>query len=215
MIAAWPRSRIAEERRHRMMVCVITAGRIYPMWLESLQHMEEISSLLDLMKLAKVSTVLEIGAGPCGTAVMFAEAVGEKGQVVSVDLPPEIGGTPLEYEKMAKAKAENWSMVRGESGANDTKAAVEKALAGRSVGLLFIDGEHTKAAASRDLGVYRGLVERENGLIAFHDITLDELWPWWCSLRGKRHPVRSLEFIHDKTCIGFGIGVLVGRDDGY
>lgn len=184
------------------------------MWLESLQHPEELGSLLDLMKLAKVSTVLEIGAGPCGTAATFSEQVGPEGCVVSVDLPLEIGGTPLEYEKMTKAKAEHWQMVRGDSGAYSTKEAVEKALGGRPVGLLFIDGEHTKAAAARDLEVYRTLVDKE-GLIAFHDITLEELWPWWCSLRGKRHPVRSLEFVNDKTRIGFGIGVLVGRDDGY
>lgn len=184
------------------------------MWLESLQHPEEFGSLLDLAKLANVSTVLEIGAGPCGTAVMFAEAVGPGGRVVSVDLPPEIGGTALEYEKMARAKAEHWQMVRGDSGANETLAAVKAALGGREVGLLFIDGEHTKAAASRDLEVYRSLLHKD-GLIAFHDITLSEIWPWWCSLKGKRHPIRSLEFVNDKTRIGFGIGVLVGRDDGY
>lgn len=184
------------------------------MWLESLQHPEELGQLLDLMKLARVETVVEIGAGPCGTAVMFSETVGPTGKVISVDLPPEIGGTPMDYEKMTRAKAENWQMVRGDSGANATRDAVVKALGGREVGLLFIDGEHTKAAASRDLEVYRPLLHKD-GLIAFHDITLEELWPWWCSLRGKRHPVRSIEFVNDRTCIGFGIGALIGRDDGY
>ena len=58
-------------------------------------------------------------------------------------------------------------------------------------------------------------IPHKDGLIAFHDITLSEIWPWWCSLKGKRHPIRSLEFVNDKTRIGFGIGVLVGRDDGY
>lgn len=182
------------------------------MWLESLQHPEELGDLLDLMKLAKVETVVEIGAGPCGTAVMFAETVGPGGRVVSVDLPPEIGGTPMDYEKMTRAKAENWQMVRGDSGANETKYAVVRALEGKEIGLLFIDGEHTKAAMLRDLEVYRPLL-RKDGIIAFHDILLPELWPVWCSLRGKRHPVRSLEFVKDKTHVGFGIGALVGRDD--
>ena len=182
------------------------------MWLESLQHPEELGDLLDLMKLAKVETVVEIGAGPCGTGIMFAETVGPGGLVVSVDLPPEIGGTPTDYEKMARAKCENWHMVRGDSGTHSTRAAVAKILGDRPLGLLFIDGEHTKAAMLRDLEVYRPLLAKD-GVIAFHDILLPELWPVWCGLRGKRHPVRSLEFINDKTHVGFGIGALVGRDD--
>lgn len=184
------------------------------MWLESLQHKDELGQLLKLMELAKVKTVLEIGAGPCGTAVMFAETVGADGLVVSVDLPPDIGGTPKQYELMAKEKAENWQMVRGDSGSAVTKAAVEKALDGRKIGLLFIDGEHTKAAAWRDMEFYRPLLG-DDGIIAFHDITLPELWQMWCGLRGKRHPIKSLEFVDDKTRIGFGIGVLIGREDGF
>ena len=184
------------------------------MWLESLQHKEELDQLLKLASLANVKTVVEIGAGPCGTAVMFAEMVGPDGLVVSVDLPPEIGGTPKQYEEMARTKAENWQMVRGDSGANETRDRVLAALGGREVGLLFIDGEHTRAAALRDLEVYRPMLE-DMGLIAFHDITLTDLWPMWNALRGKRGAGLSLEFVEDRTRIGFGIGVLIGRDDRY
>lgn len=192
-------------------VCTSRARR---MWLESLQHPEELGQLIQLAKLAKVTTVLEIGAGPCGTAVYFAENVGPTGYVVSVDLPVDIGGTPPQYEQMARAKAENWTMVRGVSGEESTRDAVLKALGGRQVGLLFIDGEHTRTAAERDYELYRPLLEKD-GIVAFHDITLQDLWPMWCALRARRHPVRSLEFIQDKTRIGFGIGALVGRDEGF
>jgi predicted O-methyltransferase YrrM len=184
------------------------------MWLESLQHPEELGSLVELLKIAKVKTVLEIGAGPCGTAVYFAEAVGPEGYVVSVDLPADMGGTPPQYEQMAKAKAENWELVRGYSVEQGTVEAVKKALGGRQVGLLFIDGEHTLDAARSDYETYRPLLEKD-GIIAFHDITLPELWPFWCGLRAKRHPVRSMEFIDSKERIGFGIGALVGRDEGF
>jgi len=184
------------------------------MWLESLQHPEELTQLIELCKLAKVKTVLEIGAGPCGTAVYFAEMVGPEGFVVSVDLPVEIGGTAQQYVDMARAKAENWTMVRGDSGDEKTRDAVVKALDGRAVGLLFIDGEHTRTAAERDYNLYRPLMEKD-GVVAFHDITLPELWVMWCGLRAKRHPVRSLEFIDNKERIGFGIGALVGRDEGF
>lgn len=184
------------------------------MWLESLQHPGELGSLLELCKIAKVKTVLEIGAGPCGTAVYFATNVGPDGFVVSVDLPPEIGGTAPQYEAMAHEKAENWGMVRGVSGDESTRAAVEKALEGREVGLLFIDGEHTRTAAMRDYELYRPLLEKD-GVIAFHDVLLPDLWPMWCHLRAKRHPVRSIEFIEDRTSLGFGIGALIGRDEGF
>lgn len=184
------------------------------MWLESLQRPEEIGQLIKVAKLANVKTVLEIGAGPCGTAVYFAEMVGPDGFVVSVDLPVEIGGTPPQYEEMARAKAENWRLVRGASEDPATLEKVKKALDGRAVGLLFIDGEHTRTAAESDYETYRPLLEKE-GVIGFHDITLPELWPYWCSLRARRHPVRSLEFIEDKTGVGFGIGALIGRDEGF
>ena len=184
------------------------------MWLESLQHPEELGGLVKLAKLANVKTVLEIGAGPCGTAVYFSEAVGPDGCVVSVDLPADIGGTPHQYEAMAKAKAENWTLVRGDSGSEETLEKVKKALGGRQVGLLFIDGEHTRTAAERDYALYGPLLE-QTGIVAFHDITLPELWVMWCVLRGKRNPALSVEFIDSKQRIGFGIGALVGRDEGF
>ncbi len=182
------------------------------MWLESLQHPEEIGGLADLMRLAKVETVVEVGAGPCGTAIYFSEVVGPTGRVISIDLPPEIGGTPKQYEDMARAKAENWVMVRGDSGANQTRDRVLAALGERPIGLLFIDGEHTRAAALRDMEVYRPYLH-ENGIIAFHDILLPELWTMWCGLRGKRGPALSMEFVDDRRSIGFGIGALIGRED--
>lgn len=184
------------------------------MWLESLQHAEELGSLTKLCKIANVTSVLEIGAGPCGTAVYFSEMVGPTGRVVSVDLPVEIGGTPPQYEEMARAKAENWTLVRGPSDSPETLEKVKAAFDGREVGLLFIDGEHTRTAAESDYEMYRPLLSKD-GIIAFHDITLPELWTLWCVLRGRRHPIRSLEFIDDKTRIGFGIGALVGRDEGF
>lgn len=184
------------------------------MWLESLQNIKELEQLIQLSKLANVSTVLEIGAGPCGTAIYFADKFGPDSKIVSVDLPVSIGGTPQAYEDMARAKAENWTLVRGPSEHQDTLERVKKALDGRAVGLLFIDGEHTRTAAMSDYEMYRPLLEK-NGIIAFHDITLQELWPMWCELRGRRPPMLTFEFVEDRTSIGFGIGAMIGRDEGY
>ena len=183
-------------------------------WLESLQNLAEISSLVKLAKLAKATTVLEIGAGPCGTAVYFSEQFGPEAKIVSVDLPIEIGGTPQQYEDMAKAKAENWTLVRGASEDPRTFQRVKDALGGRPVGLLFIDGEHTRTAAESDYETYRQLLSKD-GVIGFHDITLPELWTMWCAIKGRRNPALSMEFIEDRTCIGFGIGALIGRDEGF
>lgn len=183
-------------------------------WLESLQNMKELEQLIKLAKLANAKTVLEIGAGPCGTAVYFSEQLGPEAKIVSVDLPIDIGGTPQEYEDMAKSKAENWTLVRGASEDPRTFQRVRGALGDREVDLLFIDGEHTRTAAESDYETFRPLLSKF-GVIAFHDITLPELWTMWCHLRGKRHPVRSIEFVEDRTCIGFGIGALIGRDEGF
>lgn len=180
--------------------------------LESIQNPKELTELMKLAALVGTKTVLEIGAGPCGTAVYFSDMVGEEGLVVSVDLPLDMGGTPQDYEDAAKEKAKNWKLVRGDSASEETLQAVIEALEGRSVDLMFIDGDHSQESVRRDYGLYRPLV-KERGVIAFHDITLPEIWSYWCYLRGKRHPRWSFEFIEDKEVVGLGIGALIGRDE--
>lgn len=178
--------------------------------IRSIQINEEIQKLLDLMKSGECKTALEIGAYECGTAIYMSQTMGPGGLVVSVDLPEEKGGTKREHENDARALvgSERFKLVRGDSAAYETLEAVKKALGGRVVDVLFIDAEHTEAAASNDYNVYKGLV-RKGGIIAFHDIALPQLWPFWNRLRGAQPPPTSYEFIANHHQVGCGIGVLL------
>ena len=85
-----------------------------------------------------------------------------------------------------------------------------KALAGKPVDFLFIDGDHTEKGVEQDFENYRGLV-RPGGLIAFHDIApnqklaTNQVQHFWKRIRGQHD---THESIADPKQIGFGIGVL-------
>ncbi len=179
--------------------------------LRSIQIGSELDTFLKLVTMTGAKTGLEIGSYECGTGMVLALHMGDESRVVGVDLPESEGGTKAEFEEEAvKQTGGRFTLIRGKSTAYATKDAVMAALDGREVDVLLIDAEHTQAAAMNDYETYKGLIS-ENGIIAFHDICMDELWPMWCWLRGQRHRTRSIEIIHDLRQGGCGLGILLGR----
>lgn len=153
---------------------------------------------------------MEIGAARLGTSVLLSEAMGD-GLVVAVDLPESQDGTPAAYEEQAQAKlGDRFRLIRGASSSYDTIGKVREALGGRKIDVLFIDAEHTEAAALADYEAYRPYLS-EYALTAFHDICYHQLWPMWNRLRGERPPDRSVEIIRAVRQRDCGIGVLLGR----
>lgn len=179
--------------------------------LRSIQFTDELNQFLKLVVQSKAKTALEIGAAQCGTAMALAWAMGKDSRVVSVDLPVEQDGTPKFCEDEAKRLlGDQFTLVRGYSTSYSTIAAVREALGDRPVDILFIDAEHTEEAALCEYKTYRPLLS-ENGMTAFHDICMDNLWPMWNRLRAQKRPDRSIEIIRDIRQHVCGIGVLLGR----
>lgn len=110
-------------------------------------------------------------------------------------------------------------LIDGDSRSIPVRNAVERAVGGQGVDVLFIDGDHTYEGVRSDYLNYRDLV-REGGIIAFHDIVGDygtrfgrktvnctgDVPVFWSRL--KPH-ARTIEFVADPEQDGYGIGVLI------
>ncbi len=78
------------------------------------------------------------------------------------------------------------------------------------VDFLFIDGDHTEVGVAVDFSLYKGLV-REGGLIAFHDIQIEQPFEsnqvgrFWRKLPDD---LVKQEFVDHPDQVGFGIGLI-------
>lgn len=178
------------------------------------QHANEIRSFCELLASHKVRRVLEIGCHRGGTAALFCELVASFSGclVLSVDLPNGLWGGIGEQnasirDRNLSQKWPHFRPIRGDSHDFATVKAVEIALAGEQVDLLFIDGDHSLTGVWADYDLYREFV-RPGGLIAFHDIlvcerhTRDgvEVPKFWSMLEG-----RKTEFIDHQGWGGIGV----------
>ncbi len=163
----------------------------------ALQHGSEIREmLLAILPTTEVRTVLEIGTFEGGTAYVWGQLVGQypTGKVVCVDV--KFGsdyegcnlkgnhGIPPIYRKTIPGT--RIIEIEGRSDDPDVIFNVQKALGGRRVDLLFIDGDHSYTMAKRDFETYCVFV-RKGGWIAFHD-AVNPVWS--CSTLWMRdvHP---------------------------
>jgi predicted O-methyltransferase YrrM len=138
------------------------------------QKAREFAALVSLLSNRRLVAVVEIGSLHGGTLWTWCRVAASDATIVSVDLPggPFGGG----YEDGATDMLAGYGrpgqsvvLVRGDSHSESTRKRVEEALDGRTVDLLFIDGDHSYEGVRRDFEMYAPLVGHE-GVIAFHDI---------------------------------------------
>jgi predicted O-methyltransferase YrrM len=162
------------------------------------QDPEELAQFIDVLLQDPPRTILEIGVAYGGTAQAWLKAATDDALYVGVDLEPE----RAHYLVRAGQSA---VLIGGNSYSPQTYEDVVGALTAntiRAVDLLFIDGEHTEAAAIADYTNYAPLV-RKGGIIAFHDAAGNE---------GVKAAIRSLglnlTLIHNaaetRHCMGIG-----------
>lgn len=189
------------------------AGRVS---ISPMQVRSEIRGFLHLIAADRPATVLEIGTGRGGTLFLLARAAREDALLVSVDAPDATGfGSRPEYAARARLyrsvgrRTQRVVFLAADSHHADTLARVRHILAGRSVDVLFVDGDHTFDGVASDFRMYAPLV-RSGGLVAFHDIVpgpaeiVGGVPEFWQSVRAPD----SLEFVEDWNQGGYGIGVL-------
>ncbi len=140
----------------------------------ALQHRVEVEPLLELLAADAPRALLEIGTAGGGSLFLWSRVAADDAVVVSVDLPWGRWGSgypltraPL-YRAFARAR-QRVVLIRGDSHAVAARERVERALAGRPLDFLFIDGDHTYEGARLDYETYAPLV-RPGGIIALHDI---------------------------------------------
>jgi predicted O-methyltransferase YrrM len=176
---------------------------------------EEITELLRLFAKHEPKFLLEIGTAKGGTLFLLARVSSPDAMIISIDLPSgRFGGGYPEwrktfYELFATCR-QNIHLIREDSHALATLNMVKKALKGRKLDLLFIDGDHTYKGVKRDFEMYNKLVTK-GGIIAFHDVcphlpqTGCEVDKFWCEIKDEYEHV---EIVRDWKQGWAGIGVL-------
>jgi predicted O-methyltransferase YrrM len=187
--------------------------RIVPAQLES-----EILALMRLVEETQPARILEIGTHLGGTLFLLCRAAPAHAHLVSLDLPlaGRPGGARLRrlprvpapaVPRLREAGAEI-TVLTGNSQEPSTATRVERALGGKPLDLLFIDGSTRYEHVSRDFEPYSPLV-RPGGLVAFHDV-----WPgefaggaprFWREIQGG---YEWQEFVTSPEQEAYGVGVL-------
>jgi cephalosporin hydroxylase len=197
--------------------------------IEAWQVREEFTSLARLVEALRPRTVLEIGTADGGTLFAHARLAHDEGLVISIDLPqgPFGGGYPGWRKPLYRSFAgpgQRLELLRADSHAPETAAALDRLLDGRSVDYAFIDGDHTYEGVRQDFELCLRFAAPD-AVIAFHDIAPRPNPEWVASaaaapgdgaVREFWEEVRQRyahdEFIHDTAQEGYGIGVLyLGR----
>lgn len=139
------------------------------------QREGEIVALLELLRAAPPSTVLEIGMDRGGTLFLWSRVATDDALLVTVEREPVYGRlgrrSPFALVRHSFAREAQRVVIvdRASSAAPGTIERVRAALAGRLVDFLFVDGDHRYEAVRRDYELYGPFV-RPGGVIAFHDI---------------------------------------------
>ena len=135
-----------------------------------LQHRAEFLGLLARASAVRPSVILEIGSAAGGTAFLWTRAAADDALLVLVD--DAFGGARRMALRHFARGRQQIVCIKGDSHDAATLAHVSRALRGRAVDVLFIDGDHRYEGVSADLAAYGRLV-RPGGLVALHDVVPD------------------------------------------
>ncbi|MEO8223706.1 MAG: class I SAM-dependent methyltransferase, partial [Gammaproteobacteria bacterium] len=148
----------------------------------AIQNDYELRAFLARVQARRPQVVVEIGTARGGMLFCFSQLAARDATLVSIDLPGAIncgGQTATEREVFASfgPLTQQFHFLPVDSHLPATRAKLVEILAGRTIDLLFIDGDHSYEGCLADFEMYHPLVSPD-GLIALHDICLfpDE-WP--------------------------------------
>ena len=128
----------------------------------AVQVPSEILALYRSAEKSKPKTILEVGVEYGGTFKLWSTLLGPGDLLIGVDLKEH-------YTWNGEATECKLVYIQGDSQDQRIVSKVEEALAGRSIDLLFIDGDHTQQGVSNDYNNYSKFV-RHGGTIGLHDI---------------------------------------------
>jgi predicted O-methyltransferase YrrM len=182
-----------------------------------LQKRAEILRLLELVRAARPANICEIGAAGGGTTFLLAQAAASDATVITLDLA--FNETRRAAVHSFGLKGQKVFCLQQDSHRPETVQLVRECLEGKSLDVLYLDGDHSYEGIKADFQLYSPLV-RHNGLIVFHDIVPDYktrygiettsyvggVPQFWEELKAAR--AKTEEIVEDYEQDGYGIGVL-------
>jgi predicted O-methyltransferase YrrM len=176
------------------------------------QKLEELVPALERIAELRPRRVCEIGTSAAGTLYLLTRVSEPDALIVSIDLKIAPHTAALR-ERLAKP-GQRLVSIAGDSHSEETAAELERLLAGETLDVLFIDGDHSYDGVRADFERYAPLV-REGGIVALHDVNEDfglespsisgDVPRFWRELK-ERH--RTEELIADPEQDGYGIGLV-------
>ena len=175
------------------------------------QERDEIYALAEFVNKLQPKVVVEIGSKFGGTFMIWNEVT--NADTISIDLVEGIhGGISREqFDSRNKNFKDRYlhrcTFIEGNSHDQSTYDLLIKALNGRQIDFLFIDGDHTYEGVKQDYEMYSKLVN-PTGYIAFHDINDTQrhrdlnvyVGKLWSELKGDK-----IEFNVNADWAGIGV----------
>jgi predicted O-methyltransferase YrrM len=171
-------------KRRKKLLELENQGKVSDKLPTNSQIPEEFEELLNFYKALKPKNVLEIGSLLGWTLKRFIDNSDAGTNIISIDLPVRdfVGpadhrvdqqeyGHLILWKKWAKQKETNLFVIPESSFENTTLEKVRSITT--TLDFLFIDGNHMYEAIKNDYNMYSQLV-RPGGIIAFHDIAVNE-----------------------------------------
>jgi len=183
---------------------------------DAIQRTWELQSLVALVRRMRPSTLVEIGTHRGGTLACWAAVAPPGAHIISIDLPAASEDTDMLAASIARVRArlrpsQRLTTISANSHDARTLTRLKQALAGASIDVLWIDGDHTYEGVSQDMAMYAPLVRR-GGIVAMHDIQRSDLLPgerteeYWKEVKAR---ARTREFIaRPGPGNGMGVGVI-------
>jgi predicted O-methyltransferase YrrM len=208
-------SRLRDSCRDDLSVLIEMLWRSH--FFRPLQRRSEILRLVELIRSFQPATVCEIGAAGGGTTFLMAFAASSDATIISLDLNfPQVRKTAI-----GSFARDEQKIICLEEDSHRPKAvqALKESLPGKSLDILYLDGDHSYEGVKADFQTFSPLV-RPGGLIIFHDIVPDYktrygietpsyvggVPQFWEEIKTSYATIE--EIVEDFGQDGFGIGVL-------
>jgi len=129
-------------------------------------------ALLERVIAIQPCVMCEIGSDCGGTLALFGRNADSNAKIISIDLN-DSDERLVAFDQLVSPSIQLVTLV-GNSHDASTLDQLEAALEGRSLDVLFIDGDHSLEGVYQDFRDYAPLL-REGGILAFHDIVSDKV----------------------------------------
>ena len=153
---------------------------------------EDLNIVLPIISTIKPKVIVDIGTYFGGSAILWRDTY-KPDILITVDILQRV------------PKIEGAEYIIGNSRDTETLGLIAKALEGREIDLLFIDGDHAYEAVKADFESLSPLV-RQGGIIMFHDIIystpVDDVPPFWKETKKKYN---YIEIAQNNNTTGVGI----------